>query len=1042
MEFRILGSLEVWDDGRPLRVGGPKQRALLALLLLEANEVVSTDRLVDELWGERPPPTAQKIVQNYVSQLRRELGNGNEGRLATRPGGYAVRVGDGELDLDAFERFARGARAARDANDLPAASAALAEGLALWRGAPLRDLDFSPGIRTESARLDERRLAVLEERIALDLDLGRHQDLVGELEALVTRHPLREQLRAQLMLALYRCGRQAEALEAYREGRALLVEELGLEPGEELQRLEQAILRHDPALELPAAEEETGARDDAAPPPDSGRAAWRRAALVAIPAVVLSGAALAAVLAVPGGHEPEPVAANSAASISVQDGRVAAAIPVGDRPTSVAVGAGAVWTLNADDQTISRIDLSTHQVRSIGIGAIPKDIAIGAGAVWVGSQRSSERPSTMTTLLRLEPSSGAVTRRIELPRIGPVVTGFGESAGGSVIGVARNAVWVVDPDLTVSRIDPATGKVATVVRGLVANTLTVGDGVVWVVGRDGTVSRIDPRTNRVTAKIAVPAASLAAVAFGAGSVWVSDPAAGAVWRVEPGRPRVTMRTISVDEGSAALAFGHGSLWVVNPVAGTVTRIDPRTNAVVDRIEVGQPALGVAAGDAGVWVTVGDRGAREGEHASTTPASPQAVGVAGPQCGAVFYEGKGAPDALIVSDLPLQGRSRNQALSIVAAIKAVLRSRGFAAGAHTVGYQSCDDSTAQAQSFEYEKCVSNAHLYAQNPAVVAVVGAYNSDCSMLQIPLANAAPGGPLAMVSPSNSAILLTRPSRTASKRDVDKLYPTGVRNFFRVYPADDVQAAGLALAARQLGAQRLVLLRVEGSGYADDIASAFARSARRLRLSVARSRTWGEREQSYAALVRSLRPVKPDAVVLAGWIGANGGQLIRDLRRLLGPSVLLLGTDGFTQGDEVLRAAGPAAEGMRSSIPGLPSDRLGPSGRAFVERFEAAAPAWLAPNYYWAPFAGQATEVLLDAIAASDGSRRSVVQRLHAADPKGSVLGAMRFDRNGDPKAVMPVTILRIHRGGGGMTQGAPDFANGAVVDRVLRPPRALYRP
>src|SRR6476619_6925683 len=167
MEFRILGSLEVWDDGRPLSVGGPKQRALLALLLLDANEMVRSDRLVDELWGESPPPTALKIVQNYISQLRRELGNGADGRLATRPGGYAVRVGDEELDLDAFERLVRAARDAREARDLPVASAAFADGLALWRGAPLRDLDFAPWIRTESARLEERRLAVLEERIAV-----------------------------------------------------------------------------------------------------------------------------------------------------------------------------------------------------------------------------------------------------------------------------------------------------------------------------------------------------------------------------------------------------------------------------------------------------------------------------------------------------------------------------------------------------------------------------------------------------------------------------------------------------------------------------------------------------------------------------------------------------------------------------------------------------------------------------------------------------------------------------------------------------------
>ena len=182
---------------------------------------------------------------------------------------------------------------------------------------------------------------------------------------------------------------------------------------------------------------------------------------------------------------------------------------------------------------------------------------------------------------------------------------------------------------------------------------------------------------------------------------------------------------------------------------------------------------------------------------------------------------------------------------MAAIRAVLRSRGFSAGAHTVGYQSCDDSTAQAQSFEYEKCASNAHLYAENRAVIGVVGSYNSDCSMLQIPLANACAGRAARHGLAVELRIPLTRPARTASQREVNKLYPTGVRNFFRVYPADDVQAAGLALAARQLGAKRLVLLRVEGSGYADDIGVRRSPVRPAARLSVVRSRTWDERERA-----------------------------------------------------------------------------------------------------------------------------------------------------------------------------------------------------
>jgi len=243
MEFRILGPLEVREAGRVLRLGGSKQRALLASLLLHANEVVSRDRLSDELWGTSPPNTAPTALQVYVSQLRKALGRD---LILTQPPGYLIRVSDGELDLHRFERLVATAQAEEPVQ----AARLLREGLALWRGAPLAELGDSFA-RAERARLEEQRLAALEQRIEAELALGRHAELVPELEGLVLEQPLRERLRGQLMLALYRCGRQADALEVYRSGRRLLAEELGLKPDDELQRLERAILNHDPSLESP-----------------------------------------------------------------------------------------------------------------------------------------------------------------------------------------------------------------------------------------------------------------------------------------------------------------------------------------------------------------------------------------------------------------------------------------------------------------------------------------------------------------------------------------------------------------------------------------------------------------------------------------------------------------------------------------------------------------------------------------------------------------------------------------------------------------------
>jgi DNA-binding SARP family transcriptional activator len=241
LEFRILGPLEVLDDGAPVPLGGRNQRALLTLLLLRANEAVSTERLVDQLWGEHPPRTATTSLQNTVSQLRKLLG---PGLLHTRPAGYVLELDSEQLDLVCFERLSREARNAEP----PEKSRLLREALALWRGAALADSELEDFAQDEIHRLEDLRLGVLEDRISADLEIEIDADLVAELEALVRRNPLRERLRAQLMLALYRSGRQADALSAYHDARRTLVEELGIEPGPELQALYGSILRQERSL--------------------------------------------------------------------------------------------------------------------------------------------------------------------------------------------------------------------------------------------------------------------------------------------------------------------------------------------------------------------------------------------------------------------------------------------------------------------------------------------------------------------------------------------------------------------------------------------------------------------------------------------------------------------------------------------------------------------------------------------------------------------------------------------------------------------------
>jgi len=429
LAFRILGPLEVIDQERPVVLGGPKQRALLAILLLCRGEAVSSDRLIDQLWGERPPATAAKTLQGYVSHLRKALGNEV---LFTRGGGYLLAAGPGQVDAERFEAMAADGRRALADGDAARARELLDGALGLWRGEPLADLAYEPFAQREIARLDEARLATLEDRIEADQMLGHDRDVIGELEGLVALHPHRERLLGQLMLALYRCGRQTDALATYRKGQQALNDELGLEPGPELRALEQRILTHDTTLDGPKvpAREPGRARE---PLPGRGRV------LIAAGGALLLMAAIAAAIVVltGGGVVRVRVAPNSVAAIDAHTNRVVEQVAVGARPAGIASGSGSLWVANLDDQTVSRVDPRTlHTLRTIPVRGPPTGIATTAAGVWVVESDTSPTASLTSSVFvdRIDPEFDTPSSRV---RIGNVIP-----SGPGVVAAHGNSVWV------------------------------------------------------------------------------------------------------------------------------------------------------------------------------------------------------------------------------------------------------------------------------------------------------------------------------------------------------------------------------------------------------------------------------------------------------------------------------------------------------------------------------------------------------------------------------------------------------------------------
>jgi YVTN family beta-propeller protein len=618
MDFRILGPLEVSDHGREPVIAPGKQRALLAILLLHANEVVSSDRLIEELWGEQPPATAAKSLQVHVSRLRSALGgeraNGADSVVVTRGGGYLVRVGPGQLDLERFERLLGEGSGALAEGAPERALELLREALGLWRGPPLAEFTYDAFAQREIARLEELHLTMVEQRVEAELALGRHAQLIGELESLVELHPFRERLRAQLMLALYRAGRQTEALQAYQHARRTLVDEVGIEPGQPLRELERAILAQDPALDPPAADTAAPPAEHAAAPRVEDVPQRRRRRALAAAAVPLAALGVAAGVVLlsrgsdSGGGAPLTDDSHAVAVIDPTANRVTDAVSVGANPGPLAFEprSRSLWVGNLDDRSVTRIDVRPLKTgRTIALPERPEDLAAGGGSVWVaGAPRTKPYVTARRIDARFD-TGGAPVRLESLP------------GGAASMSLAGQALWVAPSTGRLTRLNAATGQGAgsRIDAGPTPSTIAAGRGAVWVgdASGAGVVSRVDAGTGIVHG---IPVAgSPAGIALGAGAVWVTLDLEDAVARIDPETGAV-LSTTSVGQGPAGVAVGAGGVWVANSGDGTVSRLDPSSGQVTDTIPVGASPQDVVVADGRVWVSVRPRAPAEAAPGGT------------------------------------------------------------------------------------------------------------------------------------------------------------------------------------------------------------------------------------------------------------------------------------------------------------------------------------------------------------------------------------------------------------------------------------------
>jgi DNA-binding SARP family transcriptional activator/ABC-type transport system substrate-binding protein len=635
LEFRILGPLQVLDEGRVLQLGGAKQRSTLAVLLLGRNQVVSRDQLIEGLWGASSPPSAGPTLETYVSRLRRVLPDDARGaRLLTQPPGYRLRVETGELDLERFETLLDQARTAQATGDPKAAGNDLREALSLFRGAPLEDLAHAPFAEAEIGRLDELRLVALEQRVEADLALGRHAEVVGELQVLAGRHPFREALWAQLMLALYRSGRQGEALLAFDRARRTLTEELGVDPGPALKQLHRQILQQDPSLDRAATSaavvtstrglaghttqsDETPpapatpqappmiAQPRTPPPPSDGDRRFRRFPLRRRAVAVAVGLGLAVTalgitvpLLVARGEGARTTYSPGTVLIGLENGKTIASIP----RSRLAVAAYAIfagghfWVNNWSPSAYVEIDPKTGTIlRSISPPARDPNVHRDFGTVTPFAVRGNTLwVNSADDLVKMDIGLEREVDRFELDdlQVGAGVT-EGVAVGGGSIWVSRSVGRG-----QILRLDPVTGRPEHVWNNVTPYlNLSYGDGSLWVADERG-IARIDPETDVFTPVSGIQGncggGGGGCVVAGGGSGWTSHDSKGAVYKVD--QAGHIAATYPMGIGAGFMSFADGVLWVGNFDHGTITGIDVATGKVTTTYSFPHPVVEIAAGD--------------------------------------------------------------------------------------------------------------------------------------------------------------------------------------------------------------------------------------------------------------------------------------------------------------------------------------------------------------------------------------------------------------------------------------------------------------
>jgi branched-chain amino acid transport system substrate-binding protein len=378
--------------------------------------------------------------------------------------------------------------------------------------------------------------------------------------------------------------------------------------------------------------------------------------------------------------------------------------------------------------------------------------------------------------------------------------------------------------------------------------------------------------------------------------------------------------------------------------------------------------------------------------------------------------------LIASDLPLEGSGRSQTSQMTRAIKFIFSKHAWKAGKYSLAYQSCDDATAQAGKWDSGKCSANANAYAQNSSLGAVIGTFNSGCAEIIVPILNRASNGPIAMVSPANTYVGLTHPGPGTVAGEPGKYYPTGKRNYVRVVAADDYQGAADAILTKTLGIKKVFILN-DKEAYGLGVATNYKNAAKKLGLKIVGFTAWDGKASSYEALAVKIKASGATGIFLGGLVCENGGKLIKDLKSGV-PKAQIMLPDGFTPLSATVQGAGTAAENATLSVAGLPNSALKGAGKAFVSAFTKADHR--SPDPY-AVYAAQAAEVVVAAIAQSNGTRADITKQLFKLDLKGSLLGNVKFNANGDVTA-NPVTIYRIKGGK-------------STTFKVIVPPKALVK-